>query len=296
MAAKLNVVLDIDETFVHYLKKAKLAEIPSNNSDKYDYEKTSAGAFVLRPYLKEFLEYLFDNCTVSLWTWSEKEYAEGMADIIYGLVKKRPAHIFHDIHAEKSGGPLGDKNDDGHGQSKDLNMLWYGSKAQHIEPIRGFHECNTILIDDLPSNSVNSSNRKNSITIAPFALFGEVKDRSDPYHNFVDDRCLIHVKEILQRIIPKLHERCTGDMVYENIFSADNIEYYGLEEFVKRVRLHKYRKVGGKKVPDGYTTIKAIAVPGTHAELISGGRRRTYRAKKTVRKTHKTRRHRRHRH
>lgn len=298
----LNVILDIDETFVYFIKNTLMNDswetIPEENESKYEIHKTKSGIFVIRPYIREFLDFLFTNCTVSLWTWSDEEYAMGVADIIENMVGKRPKYILFDEHAEASAGPLGKMGTKAYGNSKDLNMLWYGSEEQEIAPLKGFHECNTILIDDLPSNSVNNSNYRNSITIAPFALFGEVKDRSDPYKSLIDDDCLLQVIELLQHILPKLDERCKvnkdSECAHEvNIFSKENIEFYGIQKYVKKVRMDTYEKVNGRKRSIGFKLREAIAVGKSHLihESHEGGARKTRRNRR--RKVNRTQRRRR---
>lgn len=269
---KLNVILDIDETFVHFLNYDSKGEIPKENS--YNFHNVSSGTFVLRPKLREFLTFLFENCrTVSLWTWSEEEYAESIADFIEKYIGKRPHYVLHSDHAELSG--------EMHGNSKDLNMLWYG--ASEFEPLEGFHECNTILIDDLPSNSVNSSNMKNSITIAPFALFGEVKNRSDPYLRLVDDSCLDQVMDILRKIMDKFDKGCDGasNGTWKNVFSAENIARYGLGEYVKDVRLDKFKKINGKKTRVDSKMVEGV-IAVSNRDIHHGGK---YKRKTRVRES-----------
>jgi hypothetical protein len=66
----LHVVLDIDDTL---LKHAKLDiwEKVVDKSGLKTYPASKKSLFILRPHLDEFMNYLFDNCVVSLWTWSD---------------------------------------------------------------------------------------------------------------------------------------------------------------------------------------------------------------------------------
>ena len=74
---KSNIILDLDQTvisaeaseeldFKKYQEKSKLFR--SDNMDGY-YMVYS------RPYLQEFLDYIFKNFNVSIWTAASKDYA-----------------------------------------------------------------------------------------------------------------------------------------------------------------------------------------------------------------------------
>jgi hypothetical protein len=222
VACKLNVILDIDETFVYFIKKAFFAHswdtLSPEEKAKYIVHDHKHGVFIERPHLDTFLDYLFANCTVSVWTWSDREYAEGIVTrfLLRGHSDRKIEHIFAEEDAEASSKE--------HGNSKDLNYLWYKKR------LPCFAECNTILIDDLPGNSVNTSNIKNSITVKPFALFGEVKARTDPYEDVSDDTTLLEVIEILKKAQTVAAGCYTNDdKRWSNIFSAANVKAAGLE-------------------------------------------------------------------
>ena len=233
---KLNVILDIDETLIYFIRHNLRAHswdtLSAAEKAKYEFIETShKDIIVIRPHLQEFLTYLFKHCNVSLWTLSEQEYAEGIAEKFVAPKGsgRKLKHIFnaddddnHDIAASSL-----------YGNNKDLNWLWYS----YAEKYPCFSECNTILIDDLPNNALNTSNRKNSIKINPFALFGEVKKRTDPYHDVSKDDTLLRIIEILRHIKPQfIKKQCHGtEKQWSNIFSADNILELGLKDYIKTV-------------------------------------------------------------
>jgi len=222
---KLNVILDIDETLVYFIHKKYWKHswdlLSDEEKAKYTVRPNNSGVFIVRPHLNTFLSFLFKHCNVSLWTLSDQEYAEGVAKMFVhnGSPRRKLQHILNgDEHAELAA--------DLHGNNKDLNWLWYHAGYDC------FAECNTILIDDLPNNSLNPSNRQNSITINPFALFGEVKDRSKPYLDVSEDDTLLKIIELL-KIVMKQQDNCAeGDGRWDNIFSEDNIEKMGLERYI----------------------------------------------------------------
>lgn len=211
---KLNVILDIDETLVYYIKRRffeySWSTLSKEEKEKYEVISKDHGIFIIRPELNVFLHQLKClDCNICLWTWSDMEYAEGIA---YMLKQRVPgiefAHIFAEEDAEASSRKWGN--------SKDLNWLWYDKS----EKPPGFHEYNTILIDDLPGNTNNTSNIMNSITVKPFALFGEVKQRTDPYEDVSKDDILLHVISLLKKIISN-PPQCKNI----NIFTPKNINY-----------------------------------------------------------------------
>ena len=265
---KLNVIFDIDETLVYFIHKRywghSWEKLPEREKCKYKQVNVSSGVFLIRPHLIDLMTWCFENCNVYLWTWSDKEYAEGIAEMV---IKMMPSSkegykfrgIFHDDHAE-----LSSKT---HKNSKDLNWLWYDVKKDKNykeADFKHFNENNTILIDDLPGNSVNPSNRKNSITIAPFALFGEVKDRSDPYHDVSKDTCLLEVRDFLIRVAAKLQ----NVPQWENVLCLGNLEKYMC--FKKEGPADKYIKTIDypKKDKGGPTT--AIGI-GDSIHFLPGG-------------------------
>lgn len=234
MSSKLNIILDIDETLVYFIKKCYYShswdKLGGAEQQKYKTIPNNSGIFLIRPHLETFMNWIFEHCNVYLWTWSDEEYAKGVADMITrGKREQQFKGILVDEDANASSHP--------HGNSKDLNYLWYPKsfcKADKV--IENIHECNTIIIDDLPGNSVNTSNFKNSITVNPFGIFGEVKDRSGEYEDLSNDRTLLDVLEIIKKVHCYLQKNPpNNDTKYTNVFCPSNIQSIGLKEFVKKI-------------------------------------------------------------
>ena len=261
---RLTVILDIDETLVHYIanrhKPHSWDALSEEEKKKYKVVDAGSGIFIVRPHLDEFFDFLSANCDVGLWTWSDKGYAQGMRKSILGTRKIK--FVLHDDHAEESS--------EAHGNSKDLNYLWYGE-----EPMPCLAECNTILIDDLPGNAVNSSNIKNSITIEPFALFGEVKNRSDPYKDSSGDTALLEVIEILKKVLPVTKTCYENDEErWESVFGTQNIRRAGLEDSLRNIKTKSGKVVRG------------IGAGKSHF-FMAGRRRKTHRRRRVTRNTRK---------
>ena len=65
---KLNVILDLDNTLIN--------TVDNDPSLPYYSKLYDTNALICaRPYLFEFLEWLFDNCNVSVFTAADKDYA-----------------------------------------------------------------------------------------------------------------------------------------------------------------------------------------------------------------------------
>jgi len=231
---RVNVLLDIDETLVYYISGKVRAhswdKLTPAEQAKYNFSTRSPtdGVLILRPHVREFLSYLFRYFSVSLWTLSEREYAEDIAGVLLKLFKKRTpnqrfAHIFSsdDDEDRKSAKSL-------HGNNKDLNWLWY----KYAKDFPCFAECNTILIDDLPANALNNSNRHNAVKIAPFALFGEVKARTDPYEDVSEDDVLPQLIAILKKVRAAQNDCYNDDEArWYWAFRESNVKRMGLDAY-----------------------------------------------------------------
>lgn len=204
----MNVILDIDETFVQYVGTDDWAGTPESERNKYQTGgNTENGLFVLRPHFDDFFTFLFDSCeTVSLWTWSDQEYAQGVADMIkLRNPKWNIANIWSDGDVDAS--------IEMNGHNKDLNYIWYTMKK--------FKPCNTILVDDLPSNTQHPSNIKNGIQLAAFEPLGhkleknkktKTKIRSGPYKDMSKDTTLLSVKTVIKKAIDNSEFCSEGDL------------------------------------------------------------------------------------
>jgi len=156
--SKTNILLDLDQTL-----------ISAEASDEYDMDPSRAkmfqfvdmdGYYVVfeRPGLQKFLDYLFKNFNVSVWTAASKDYALFIIDKI--LLKKPGRHldwIFFSYHCDISKRLKGG--------SKDLDMLWDEFK------IPGYTRENTIIIDDY--DEVYNIQKERCIIAHPFEVTEE---------------------------------------------------------------------------------------------------------------------------
>ena len=109
----------------------------ANKSTLFNFENMD-GYYIIyeRPYLQEFLTFLFNNFNVSIWTAASKDYALFIIEKI--LLKNYPDRkidfIFFSYHCDVSS--------DIKNTTKNLNMIW------DIYKLNGYDKDKTIIIDD----------------------------------------------------------------------------------------------------------------------------------------------------
>jgi hypothetical protein len=166
---KKNVVLDLDNTLIC---AEAIEEFPftnkgiKENSLKFAIHNLDNIYIVFeRPYLQEFLDRLFEEYNVSIWTAATKEYALFIIkNIICPIGKRRKRKlkwIFWDYHGEISYKK--------YNHPKNLKLLWNDFKLDN------FYSDNTIIIDDY--KNVIKKQKKNSIrVIPPFNILNSTKN------------------------------------------------------------------------------------------------------------------------
>lgn len=189
-SSKLNVFLDLDNTIINALSEEDLAAVKNidvnkkkkileklkkfndigSNEDEICLEKYFKGYDFMdngkllyrifeRPHLQQFLEYLFKNFEVSVFTAASNDYASFIVkNIIIGDNKDRQIkYFFYSYHAEITMREMGGL--------KDLNLLWNIYKLDGVVP------CNTVILDD--NNLVANTNNENCIHVPAFSIVNE---------------------------------------------------------------------------------------------------------------------------
>lgn len=135
---KLNVILDLDNTLLNSLTFREVKSFPKNREDKFDYvDMIRSYRVYLRPHLQEFLDYLFTNFNVNVWSAASKSYVTFIIDNIILIKPERKLDlVLFSYHCSYSKKFLQ--------CSKDIKMLWEEVK------LHGYTKENTIIIDDLP--------------------------------------------------------------------------------------------------------------------------------------------------
>ena len=188
---KYNFILDLDETlisseateeydFVKYEKKSK----------KFNFE-TMEDFYIIfqRPHLQEFLDFIFENFNVCIWTAASKDYALFIINkiILYKPTRKID-YIFFSYHCTLS-------RKIKKGKSKDLSIMWDFFK------IKGYNKDNTVIFDDY--DEVYNTQKENCIIVKPFK-FTENKSEKDKF---------------LKKIIPKIKKH----LLTNNTINTQNI-------------------------------------------------------------------------
>ena len=179
MSNKLNVVLDLDETLIN---SQPLDELKSQERERFMRRFTHHnmdGYYLVcqRPHLQSFLDYLFENHNVSVWTAASHDYANFVINNVILIKPNRTLkYFFWDKHCKTSRKQF---NKD----PKNLKLLW------NIYKCPNFYPDNTFIIDDL--DDVYKPQKCNSIpAIPPFDVFDTNSD---------NDR-------FLQELIPKIEQ------------------------------------------------------------------------------------------
>jgi hypothetical protein len=196
MADKLQIVLDLDETLINFIQLLKWERLAEKEQNKYKILKSdNEGVFIVRPYVGELLDFVFNNCIVSIWTWADKDYALEVANL---LTNNKP-EMFANIWSGKDA-DLALKI---YKNSKDLQYLWCYLDNKNMKP------CNTILVDDLDNNTKNDTNKHNTIQVPAFDLFSE---KDDIYKDVSKDKALLNVIEIIKNVLQN-PTFCKNDLI-----------------------------------------------------------------------------------
>lgn len=147
VSVKPNFFLDLDQTIISgepsenmkrkkdKMKRAKLFKY--HNMDNYYM-------IFERPHLQEFLDYLFANFNVSVWTAASKDYALFIIKniIIGNHPNRRIDYLFFDYHCDAAYETT--KN------TKKLELLW------DLYKLPGYNKENTVILDDYKDDVYDS--------------------------------------------------------------------------------------------------------------------------------------------
>lgn len=180
MTKRPIIVLDLDETLINseyvkgfdikkYGKKMKLFRMKKMYNDFFVFE---------RPKLQEFLDLIFENFDVAIWTAASKEYALWIIkNILRAGTDERPLkHIFFDYHCKAS--------DEISHRKKNLKIL------SEIFGLTDYDMDSIVIIDD--NREVYKTQPKNCISIKEFQFKDEGSENDDELGNIT-----ILLKEII---------------------------------------------------------------------------------------------------
>lgn len=176
----INIVLDLDNTLISSLSKDEETDVLKPRMKQFRWENMEGVYKVFeRPGLQEFLDFLFDNFSVSIWTAASKSYALFIIDkfILNNMSNRKLACILYSHHCKKSK-KLTKKQ-------KSLKIL-----QSHFTMLN-YDMNKTYIIDDHPE--VYQCQPQNCIHIKPFNF----SDRQ----SFKDDELLKVVKPKLEKLL-----------------------------------------------------------------------------------------------
>jgi len=167
MSDKPNIFLDLDQTV-----------ISAESSEEYDHAKYKSKAkkfkhvnmddyYIVfeRPGLQKFLDFLFANFTVSVWTAASKDYALFIIEkiILAGKPDRKLDWIFFSYHCG-----ISKKVKNG---TKDLSIMWENYKVDN------YTKNNTIILDDY--DEVYKTQVDNCIFVPPFEFTDKDSEKDD---------------------------------------------------------------------------------------------------------------------
>lgn len=154
---KPSILLDLDQTL-----------ISAEADEEYDFRKyrnkarlfnfeDMDGYYIIfeRPYLQEFLDYLFENFNVSIWTAASKDYALFIIDkfiINRNYPDRKLDFIFFSYHCD-----ISKRHKNG---SKDLSMIW------DVYKMEGYDRNKIFILDDF--DEVYNTQPNRCIIAEPF--------------------------------------------------------------------------------------------------------------------------------
>ena len=178
-----NIVLDLDNTIISSLTKEEFNKKKIEHKSKFVPVCDGMYYTMARPFLEDFLDYIFARFHVSVWTAASKDYAKEIIKKFMLTKKNRKLRGFlYDEHCKESMDIVNPKT------MKDLRYLF-------VSKNNFFNQNNTVIIDDLKEVLIN--NKKNSIDSEYF----DSSKKSAPNDKFLLD--LMKDLEIVYQTICK---------------------------------------------------------------------------------------------
>ena len=275
---QLCVVFDIDETLIQFINKNQLTNIKwktMNEEDKSGFtfvEKSNGHIIFIRPFLKDLFRWFKTrNIKIGLWTYSEQEYAEDIANIL-----KHECDVDDDFFLFKWGAEQMDDEE----FPKNLSVVW--------DTYPDLSTFNTFIVDDLSGNIKHDHNAQNCILIQPYAPFGRNKTRrpmdNELRNRALEDNALDQLKTVCEKVINDIEgcdtEDIDGSFDTEAVFSPHRLNRMGLSPLLKK---YATKFITLPAIGESYQTNKFIDVTEQsekYGDPIKGGRRRTKKSKR----------------
>jgi len=212
---KPKFIFDLDQTI-----------ISGEPIEEYDFEKNKKKAakfrfetmenyYIIfeRPYLQQFLTFVFKNFDVSVWTAASKDYALFIIEkiIIAGNKDRKLDYIFFSYHCGLSKKYKKDS-------SKELSIIWNKYK------LPGYNENNVVIFDDY-FEYVHKNQKGNCIIAKPF----EFKDKDSNKDKFLKilekylKEIVLKDPENLKKHVVEINQKMkVQNLIGQNISLTDN--------------------------------------------------------------------------
>jgi len=178
---KLNVILDLDNTIINAIETRDKIKVPLNTGLDY-FDWPPMFKIYARPHLQEFLDWLFANCNVAVFTAAEKDYALFIIENFILIKPERKLEFtFYREHVDLGESLYPDS-------MKDLRLVW------DFFHVQNFYPSNTVIIDDL--DLVYQTNMFNTIRLYPFFVVDE--ETYEPNYEASNDTELLNVIQKLE--------------------------------------------------------------------------------------------------
>jgi TFIIF-interacting CTD phosphatase-like protein len=168
--SKKHIVLDLDSTVIYSLPTKKYKpEKHREKAKKFNFHNMDNYYIVFeRPHLQPFLDFLFKNFHVSIWTAASQSYALFIIDkiILANKPERKLDYILFSYHCEVS--------EQNTSNTKNLKMF-------HDHVPEKYNEMNTFIVDDY--DEVYETQPENCIIAPPFKF----KHRDSEKDTFLKD-------------------------------------------------------------------------------------------------------------
>ncbi len=193
---RMNVFLDLDNTIINALEEKERQTLNTDFQNQFvHHDLTAYGMRIYaRPHLEEFLDFLFANFNVHIFTAAEQEYALFIKNkFIENKPHRRVGFTLFRYHVD-----LGLER---YGGMKDMELLFRNFRYA------GFFPCNTVIIDDL--DDVYKDNPDHTIRIKAFNVLS--KSQANPEAPKDDD--LYRVMRVLAGLKDRYeHSTCLSQI------------------------------------------------------------------------------------
>lgn len=187
---RLNVLLDLDNTIINSLTiPSEFKLVPQEYQDKFKYHDMEGEYRIFeRPHVQCFLDYLFLNYDVSIFTAADKEYALFIYENV--IRKPNPTRKIHYLFS----GYHSDISEILYDSPKNLKLLYDQFNIHQFKP------CNTIIVDDL--YEVYTQNPFNCVRAPKFEILtGKKINMNSHFDNFLITKAIKDIEAYNTKMI-----------------------------------------------------------------------------------------------